>query len=117
MSEVVKGNNRLKTLFAASGNASGVGINGIKIKYGSVRGCFRSAGLNSRPLDAETKGVEPETTRESEVISVSVPKIHGAPGAGDTSGVLAVGPVITGLTKAIVAPLALVARGRDTDEK
>ena len=117
MSEVVKGNNRLKPLFAASGNASGVGIDGIKIKCRSVCGSFGCTGLNARPLDAETKGIEPETTRESEVISVSVPKIHGAPGAGDTSGVLAVGPVITGLTKAIVSTFALIARGRDTDEK
>jgi hypothetical protein len=117
MGEMVKRYDGLESFFSASSNASGVGIDGIKIKCRSVCGSFGYTRLNTRPLDAESKGIETETTSESEVIPVSVPKINGDSRPGDATGSLAVCPVITGLADTIVAPFELVARGRDADEK
>ena len=117
MGEMVKRYDGLESFFSASSNASGVGIDGIKIKCRSVCGSFGYTRLNTRPLDAESKGIESKTTSESEVIPISVPKIHGDSRAGDATGGLAVCPVITGLADTIVAPFELVARGCDADEK
>ena len=117
MREMLERHDRLQPFLAASGDAQRIGIDRLVVEL--RRGLTGDGGrrLNPRPLETEAEGIQAKSSREPEILAVSIPEIHSGSGFLNSSGGLAATPVVFRLAEAVVASLALVARGGDSNKK
>ena len=77
--------NRLHTCFTTCRDAVGIGIHRSPVKRRRRAGRVCEAWLHTRPLDAQTKGIEPHASSQIEVGAIPIPEIHRASGAIDSA--------------------------------
>ena len=117
MGEMLERHDRLQAFLSAGGDAQRIGIDRlvVELRRGPTGGGGRR--LNPRPLETEAEGIQAKSSREPEILAVSIPEIHSGSGFLNSSGGLAGTPVIFRIPEAVVASLALVARGGDSNKK